>query len=144
MGESVRHELLRISLRGRTNERLRLVPIGPGRIRTWIEQHPEALPDKVSDLGRFPMPFRRIMVTTVTPEVRLRLWREHLESFLGPESWLNAEQRSLVVAPIPEQSQLLSQPTFFPRRRYDEPVRPRAPGVHTLRARRVTTFRRRS
>jgi hypothetical protein len=90
-------------------------PLNPDEIRSWIEQHPEALPTTVNDLGRFPMPLRRVMVTMVTPEVRLRLWREHLESFLGPESWLNAEQRAFVNSAIPELPQLLAAPAPNPR-----------------------------
>ena len=83
-------------------------PMRPDEIRAWVEQHPDALPRTVSDLGRFPMAFRRVMLTMVSPEVRLQLWREHLETFLGPDSTLTPDQRGLVAATIPELPRLFA------------------------------------
>ena len=72
------------------------------QIRAWLKRHPEALPQTVDDLDRFPMAFRRVMVAMVAPEVRLRLRREHLETFLAPESPLTSDQRTFVLTTIPE------------------------------------------
>lgn len=82
----------------------------PDEIRAWVEEHPEALPRSLDDLGRFPMAFRRVMVTMVAPEVRLGLWRQHLETFLDPRSWLSPSQRALVAATIPELPRLFAAP----------------------------------
>jgi hypothetical protein len=83
-------------------------PMRPDEIRAWVEQHPEALPRTVNDLGRFPMAFRRVMMTMVSPDVRLQLWREHLETFLSPESTLTPNQRELVVTTIQELPRLFA------------------------------------
>ena len=80
------------------------------QIRAWLERHPEAWPQTLDDLARFPMAFRRVMVNAVTPEVRLRLWREHLETFLSPDSTLTEPQRQLVSATIPRLPELFAAP----------------------------------
>jgi hypothetical protein len=85
-------------------------PMKPNDIRDWIDRHPESLPRTLEDLARFPMAFRRIMVNMVSPEMRLGLWREHLESFLNSQSGLNGDQRALVEATIPELPSLFAAP----------------------------------
>ena len=75
-------------------------PMSQQQIRAWLDRHPDALPQTLEDLNRFPMAFRRVMLHAVAPEIRLRLWREHLETFLGPGSTLTASQRQLVAATI--------------------------------------------
>jgi hypothetical protein len=89
-------------------------PLSPKQIRAWLGNHPEALPRALDDLARFPMAFRRVMINAVTPEVRLRLWREHLETFLGPESTLPEPQRQAVVATIPRLPELFATPAPNP------------------------------
>jgi hypothetical protein len=69
------------------------------------------LPRTLDDLARFPMAFRRVMLNAVTLDVRVRLWREHLEVFLGAESALNELQQQLVVATIPRLPELFATPT---------------------------------
>jgi hypothetical protein len=101
--------------------RLRLImsscgwfPLGPREIRAWLERHPEALPHKLADLARFPVPFRSIMVNAVAPDVRVALWREHLESFLGDSSLLTETQQSFILQTIPELSDILATPAPNP------------------------------
>ena len=89
-------------------------PMSQDQIRAWVRRHPEALPQTVDDLGRFPMAFRRVMVAMVAPEVRLRLRREHLETFLAPESPLTSDQRTFVVTTIPELPKLFGAPAPNP------------------------------
>lgn len=60
-------------------------PLNPKQIAEWLDRHPEALPQSLDDIGRFPVAFRRIMVGRVSPEVRVRLWRDQLETFLRPD-----------------------------------------------------------
>ena len=84
------------------------------QIRSWLNRHPEALPRSLSDLARFPMAFRRVMISEVTPEIRCRLWREHLETFLDPQSTLTDPQREAVGATIPRLSELLAAPAPNP------------------------------
>ncbi len=72
-------------------------PMSRKQIQEWVDRHPEAMPNNLADLAVFPMPFRRVMVNSVSPEIRLRLWRQHLESFLG-ESSIFAEQQQRMIA----------------------------------------------
>jgi hypothetical protein len=83
-------------------------PAWRSELRGWIHEHPEKLPLNWSDLGRFPMVVRRVLVNEVRPELRIQLWREHLESFLLPEAGLTQAQRDMIVAAIPELPKLLS------------------------------------
>lgn len=89
-------------------------PMDPRQIREWIDKHPEALPQQLADLAAFPMAFRRVMVNVVTPEVRAQLWREHLETFLQPDSGLTELQREFVRETMPRLSQLLAAPAPNP------------------------------
>jgi hypothetical protein len=85
-----------------------------GQIRAWLARHPEAMPRRLDDLARFPMAFRRVMMTQVTPDVRLRLWREHLETFLQAGSALTEPQRRMVEMTIPKLPELLAAPAPNP------------------------------
>jgi len=79
-------------------------------IVAWVERHQHELPSTLAELSRLPMPFRSIIVNRVDPERRVRLWTEHLQSFLGPASDLSSAQQAFVAATIPELPQLLSAP----------------------------------
>ena len=83
-------------------------PMSWDQIRAWIDKHPESLPTSLADLCKYPVMFRRVMVNMVAPEVRERLWREHLESFLNASSGLNAEQQAFVSSAIPELSTIFA------------------------------------
>jgi len=84
------------------------------QIREWLARHPEALPRTLSDLVPFPMEFRRVMVGEVARETRVRLWREHLESFLRADSPLTAAQRQVVSDTIPNLHALFAAPAPNP------------------------------
>jgi hypothetical protein len=85
-------------------------PLNPKQIGDWLDRHPEALPNSLADIVRLPVAFRRIMVGRVSPEVRVRLWREHLQTFLRSDSPLSETQRELVVSSISRLSELLAAP----------------------------------
>jgi hypothetical protein len=78
----------------------RWFPLRHDEILEWVEAHREALPTNVAELAMLPVAFRRVIVNFVPHEQRTRFWREHLESFLGPESALTAEQRTFVEGTI--------------------------------------------
>jgi hypothetical protein len=71
-------------------------PLGRDEILAWVEAHRHELPRTLTELSRFPMPFRKEIVLAHTPEARIALWREHMESFLVPEAGLTADQQALV------------------------------------------------
>ena len=77
-------------------------PIDPDEIRAWVEAHAHDLPQTLDELSRLPIPFRKAVVAAVSPEVRMSLWREHLESYASPTSELTPPQRELVADAIVE------------------------------------------
>ena len=89
-------------------------PMSWDQIRAWIDKHPESLPTNLAELCKYPVMFRRVMVNVVAPDVRERLWREHLESFLNDASGLSAEQQAFISATIPQLSALLAAPAPNP------------------------------
>ena len=85
-------------------------PLSPKQIGEWLDRHPEALPRCLDDIVRFPVAFRRVMINRVSPEVRVRLWRAHLETFLRPSSPLNQSQQEVVINSISRLPELLAAP----------------------------------
>jgi hypothetical protein len=71
-------------------------PLTREQIQAWVERHSHELPQTLSEISRFPMPFRKAIVAAVAPEIRAALWKAHMESFLTPPSELTEPQRELV------------------------------------------------
>jgi len=71
-------------------------------IIAWVEAHRTTLPRTLAELAAYPVPFRKVIVNSVSPEQRTAFWREHLQGFLGPTSALNADQQALVAEAIVE------------------------------------------
>jgi len=71
-------------------------PMKYDEIVAWVEAHRDALPTTLAELSAFPVPFRKVIVNSVSPEARTAFWREHLTSFVGPDSALTPEQQALV------------------------------------------------
>ena len=65
-------------------------------ILAWVEAHQDSLPRTLAELSTFPVPFRKVIVNYVSPEARTAFWREHLTSFIGPDSALTQDQQTLV------------------------------------------------
>jgi hypothetical protein len=89
-------------------------PMSRSQIREWLERHPEAMPHELADLAVFPMPFRRVMVNAVSPQVRLVLWRQHLESFLGASSVFAEPQQRMIAWAIQRLPEVLAAPAPNP------------------------------
>jgi len=85
-------------------------PLNPNQIREWLERHPESLPQSLDEIARFPVAFRHVMINAVSAQVRVQLWRQHLETFLRPGSPLNEAQRQLVAVSISRLPELLAAP----------------------------------
>ena len=71
-------------------------------IVAWVEAHRDTLPTTLAELSAFPVPFRKVIVNSVSPEARTSFWREHLTSFIGPDSALTPDQQALVRDAIAE------------------------------------------
>ena len=82
-------------------------PMSYEQILAWVERHRADLPTNLEELSRLPMRFRTVIVNNVDPAQRTRFWTEHLQSFVGPASQLNAEQQEFVVSSISELPQIL-------------------------------------
>ena len=85
-------------------------PLRHDQIMAWVERHRDELPTTLAELSRFPMPFRRVIVNEVAPDVRVRLWTEHLKGFMASDSPLNVAQRAFLQTTIPDLPKLLSAP----------------------------------
>ena len=75
-------------------------PLRRGAILAWVERHRDELPQTLAELAEFPMAFRRPIVSALPHVCRTAIWREHLETFLGPSSNLSPTQRSVVTTVI--------------------------------------------
>ena len=84
------------------------------QIVAWVERHRADLPTDLAGLARYPVRFRSVIVNAVGPEQRTRLWTEHLQSFLEPESRFSLPQREFICTTITELPQLLSAPAPNP------------------------------
>jgi hypothetical protein len=71
-------------------------PLPYDEIVAWVEAHADEIPRSLAELSAFPIAFRRVIVNRVSAERRTQFWQDHLRTFLGPESTLTEEQRSLV------------------------------------------------
>ena len=79
-------------------------------ILAWVEAHRDNLPRTLAELSTFPVPFRTVIVNFVSPEARTSFWREHLTSFIGPDSTLTPDQQTLVRDAIAELPLLFTGP----------------------------------
>ena len=57
---------------------------------------PDALPQTLAELARYPIAYRRAIDGKLAPSVREAMWREHLEDFLGAETTLTPVQQAVV------------------------------------------------
>lgn len=62
----------------------------------WVQANADRLPTTMAEMSRFSMTYRRVIQNALPRETRAALWREHMESFLAPESGLNDAQRAAV------------------------------------------------
>ena len=79
-------------------------------IVAWVEAHRDTLPTTLAELSAFPVPFRKVIVNFVSPEARTAFWREHLTSFIGPDSALTPDQQTLVRDTIADLPLMFSGP----------------------------------
>lgn len=71
-------------------------PLRPEEIKDWVARHANDLPRTLTELARFPIQFRKAIVTALPVDARVSLWDEHLAHFLGPDSKLSGPQQALV------------------------------------------------
>jgi hypothetical protein len=85
-------------------------PVGYKAIAAWVERHRDSLPTTLAELSSYPISFRRVIVNAVPHDVRVSLWTEHMRTFIGPSSALDAQQQAFVEATIGELPTLLGAP----------------------------------
>ena len=71
-------------------------PLSHDEIEQWVARRRDNLPTTLDELSLLPVPFRKVIVRAVSPEVRVALWQAHLATFLAPGQEWTSEQRSLL------------------------------------------------
>jgi hypothetical protein len=89
-------------------------PVSPADVRSWVERHSHELPTTLSELAKYPIPFRKAIVAAVSPEVRASLWKEHLLGIATADTQLSPPQRSFVRAAANDIAPLIGQPAPNP------------------------------
>ena len=84
-------------------------PMSQQEIGEWLDRHPEALPRSLEDLAPFPMAFRRVMVNRVAPDVRVKLWQDHLATFLREGAALTESQRRVIESAMLRMPELVGE-----------------------------------
>jgi hypothetical protein len=84
-------------------------PIPRKTIDAWVAAHRHELPKTLTEISRLPIPFRRAVLAALTPEVRLALWCEQLESHVGETSMLTPQQQAFIRQSITELPSLFAE-----------------------------------
>jgi len=64
--------------------------------RDWVRAHARSLPQTRTEIQEYAAPWRRAIFAELSPNVRARLWREHLSDILASHT-LREPQRAFVV-----------------------------------------------
>lgn len=78
--------------------------------RRWVESHAWAIPTTLERFSRYPLLYRRVAYDKLNFAQRRSLWREHLESFLGPQSKLTQGQQGILRYAISRLDQYIEAP----------------------------------
>lgn len=80
----------------------RALPWAPGTVpecvlaADWVRAHAGALPRTSEEISRYPLAYQRAIYRKLPARSQAGLWREHLESYLGPTTSLSAAQQAVV------------------------------------------------
>lgn len=58
----------------------------------WVDEHRDALPTTLASISELPVVYRRAVFAAHSPEIRARLFSEHLQTFLESPSLLTDNQ----------------------------------------------------
>jgi hypothetical protein len=89
-------------------------PMRRDEIVDWVKAHERELPTTLAELAAFPVPFRKVIVTSISPALRTTFWGEHLATFVSDESDLSPEQKAFVSASSIQLPALLANPAPNP------------------------------
>ncbi len=99
----------------------------------WVRAHADDLPTTLAGISRFSPTYRRAIHNALPRETRVALWREHMASFLAPESGLDEGQRAALREVIARLPALHAEGADPAERRalvaYLKPIFPRALGT---------------
>lgn len=84
----------------------------------WVDAHRDALPGDLVALSAYPMQFRRVIVNSVSPEIRAAMWCDHLRSFLEPDSELSDDDQAFLQNLIAELPAAFIGPAETARQRF--------------------------
>lgn len=78
----------------------------------WVSEHRASLPTTLTAFSEYSMLYRRAAYRALAVEHRRNLWREHLNSFLEPESRLTATQQRVVRGVLAELDRYVDTPAI--------------------------------
>lgn len=85
--------------------------------REWVDEHADDLPTSLDAVSELPTLYRRAVFAEMSVPERRKIWREHLGTFLGPDSDLTEEQKETVRRVRSSLNELVTAPP--PRERVD-------------------------
>lgn len=62
----------------------------------WAQSHTTELPNSLSGLREYTAEYQRAIYAELSPEVRVRIWKEQLSPYLAGTNELTADQREIV------------------------------------------------
>ena len=90
--------------------------IAAADIMAWAVANRDALPHTLEGLSQYPLQFRRMILVVVPPDIRIRIWQEHLSAILNADSELGVEQREFIevgIRSLPEYLATIGQHPRF-------------------------------
>ncbi len=82
------------------------------RVVKWVEKNRDTLPTTLAELSTYPTAFRRVIINAVPLAVQVRLWQDHVATFLEPAEGLSPEQQAFVRDAIAQFPEMFGSPTL--------------------------------
>lgn len=62
----------------------------------WLDAYHGPLPSTLEELARYPVAQRMVILTSLDPQTRSRIWREHFQRHLDQDANLTSDQRAVL------------------------------------------------
>ncbi|WP_437337215.1 bacteriocin fulvocin C-related protein [Sorangium sp. So ce394] len=69
---------------------------GCDAIYEWVTRNADRLPTRYADVTRYPMTYRKAIVSTFDPEAKSSFWKEHFRHYMAAHPELTAEQAAFI------------------------------------------------
>lgn len=64
--------------------------------RNWARAHEDKLPTNLTDLKRYTMPQRRLLLPMLSIQTRVTCWRQHLDLFITKSTYSSTQQVAIL------------------------------------------------